>query len=107
VARYDVPSVVPTESRQSFGFAAGLGEFVDANGFRVDEFANAVDAEFASVAGLLYPAEWDARVGGDHPVDERHAGFDAVDEAARSRSSFDQRLDPRPNFVSFAIAIAS
>ena len=53
----------------------------DPDGFDVHEFADAVGGEFASVARTFDPAERDAGIGGDHFVDEDHAGFEFIDEA--------------------------
>src|SRR5271154_1011299 len=53
----------------------------DPHRFDIHEFADAVGGEFAAVAGTFYATEGDAGVGGDHFVDEDHAGFEFVDEA--------------------------
>src|ERR1700736_2483091 len=42
----------------------------------VHEFADAVNAKFAAIAGSLDAAEWQARIGRDHSVDEHGAGVD-------------------------------
>lgn len=49
--------------------------------FGVGEFADAVGAEFAAVAGGFHAAERETGVGGDHGIDEDQAGFEVVDEA--------------------------
>src|ERR1043165_3723213 len=50
-------------------------------GFNVEEFTQAMNSELAAVAGSLYSAEGEARIGSDHRIDEDHAGFDFVDES--------------------------
>ena len=52
----------------------------DPHSFDVHEFANAVGGEFAAMAGLLYPAKGNTRIGSDHLVDEHHTGFEFVDK---------------------------
>ena len=48
--------------------------------FYIGEFANAVDAQFAAVAGTFDAAKGHARVGYDHLVDKNHSRFQFVDE---------------------------
>src|ERR1019366_5714138 len=53
----------------------------DPNRLRVHELADAVRSQFSPVAGLLHAAERNARIGGDHLVNEYHPSFEFVDEA--------------------------
>ena len=57
------------------------GRFGDDHGFGIEEFAHADGGEFATVAGALDAAEGEARVGGDHGVEEDGAGLDFYGEA--------------------------
>src|SRR4051812_6525798 len=49
----------------------------------VHEFADTMDAELASEAGVLHATERETRIGRDHRVDEHLSRLDAVDEALR------------------------
>ena len=67
--------------------ATGCGELLglfgwlaDPDGFGVGEFADAVGAEFAAMAGGFDAAEGNAGIGGHHLVDEDHACFEFVHE---------------------------
>ena len=72
------------ESRRGGGCPPGFVSSCplrDPHGFDIHEFADAVGCELAAMARTFYAAEGDARVGGDHFVDEDHAGLEFVDEA--------------------------
>src|SRR6185295_874564 len=51
------------------------------HGLHIDEFANAIHAKLAAVAGALDAAEGKTRVGYYRRVDEYHAGFNLAGEA--------------------------
>ncbi len=53
----------------------------DPHGLDVHELPNAELAQFSTIAGMLHAAERQARIRGDHPVDEDTARFQFVDEA--------------------------
>src|SRR5512146_1880996 len=55
---------------------------LDPDSFDVDELVNADVAQLASVPGLFYPAEGQARVRSDHAVDEYHPGVNFINEAS-------------------------
>ena len=58
---------------------------VDPDRLDVDELADAVGAELASVAGVLDAAKRQARVGDDHAVHEHLPCLDLVDETCAFR----------------------
>src|SRR5258708_11921117 len=53
----------------------------DRHRFYIHELANAIGGELSAMAGLLNSAEGNARVRGDHLIDEDHARLKLIDEA--------------------------
>ena len=51
------------------------------NCLNVHKFANPVFGQFASMAGILYSTEGQARIGRHHFVEKDHAGVELIDES--------------------------
>ena len=54
---------------------------LDPDSLNIYEFANTKFAEFASIAGMLYPAKGKSWVRSHHAIDENRTGFEFFNEA--------------------------
>ena len=65
-----------------WAMSAPIARFLrDRHRLDIHELPDPIRRKLASVAGVLYAAKRNARIGSHHLVDEDHSGFEFVDEA--------------------------
>src|ERR1700722_6557622 len=69
---------------------------LDPNCLDVDELANPLHGEFASMPRILHAPERQARIGRHHLVEKNHSGIEFVDEPFRFRRIFGPSAGAEP-----------